>query len=152
VLAPLALVRRTLRAQAGWLLVAAAVYLFTAVMVLGGEDERGAYLLPFAWPLALLAVRALPRGAVVVVVFVQLGFAIAAVRRHEDLDRTRGHAEGARALAGGDAIALLVGDELDLQAYLLWLPEAERAPLFELARLPAEAAPAAATRLREHVD
>lgn len=150
-LLPLGLLVRRLRVQTAWLLVAALIYLFATLMILGGEAEYGAYLLPFAWPLALLAVRSLPRLACIAVLATQLAVGVALVRQHDDPGPTLAYADGARTLAGDAHIALLAGDDLDLRALFLQLPQAERVPLFELARLPAGAASAAADRLNQAV-
>ena len=138
-LTPILLLRRAARARAAWLLVAAGLYLVVAIMILGGEDERGAYLLPFVWPLALLVLRCLPHWRAVVLA-TQLALGVLAVRAHDDPAPPRAFAAGVEAAAAGAPIALLVGDELDLKVLLLDLPTAERVPLFELARLPAAAA------------
>lgn len=139
VLTPLLLLRRAARTRAAWLLVAAGLYLVVAIMILGGEDERGAYLLPFVWPLALLVLRCLPHWRAVVLA-TQLGLGVFAVRAHDDPTPTRAFAAGVETAAAGAPIALMVGDELDLKVLLLDLPTATRVPLFELARLPAAAA------------
>jgi len=152
VVAPGLVAVRTLRAQVGWLLVGAVLYLAFTQMILGGDPEWGAYLLPFCWPLALLAVRALPRRALTVVVAVQLAVAVAGVRLHDRDHAPRAYADDVRAAAAGAPIALLVADDSDLKAYLLHLQDAERVPLFELARLPVAALEEAVSALRAAVD
>lgn len=147
----LALVPRV-RAQAAWLMVAAGIYLFFAIMILGGEPEWGAYLLPFCWPLGLLARRVLRPTLMLTVIGVQLGLGITGVRIHDDPRATSAYADDVRALAGDARIAVLVGDDLDLQALLLHLPRAKRVPLFELARLPAAGLPEAARLLMNELD
>jgi hypothetical protein len=151
-LLPLTFLAPRLRAAAAWLVVAGAIYLFTTLMILGGEPEYGAYLVPFAWPLALLACRALPRWATLLIAAAQLALAVGLVTAHDDPRLTRAYAQGARALAGDAPITLVLGDDLDLRVLLLHLPEVERVPLFELATLPPATAPAAAAKLQEWID
>jgi hypothetical protein len=151
-LLPAALLVPHVRAQAAWLLAAAAVYLAVTQMILGGEPEWGAYFLPFGWPLALLLSRLLSARPLALIAVCQLALAAIGVRQHDQPQATRAYAAALAHEAGGARIAILVADDLDLQALLLWLPAAERVPLFQLARLPAAHAAAAADRLREHVD
>ena len=112
------------------LLFAAALagYLLLATVLLWpfrDNDEHGAYLLPLAWPAALLVVRALP-AATRVLVLLSVVVALVQIGQHDRPERSRAFADGLRAHAAPATPFLIVGYYDDVEALVIHLlPELE---------------------------
>ena len=102
---------------------AIAVYGLFSFLILGSFDERGAYALPLAWPLAAAAARGL-RVAQIVRAFLAAGLvSVVLVLRHDDrhLDAWD---EGLRALSGAREPYLVAAAWDDFEYVFLFQPEA----------------------------
>ncbi len=118
-----ALFRRATRPEALAFVLSCLPYSWGALMLLVGEEERGAYLLPLAIPAAWLAARALPRPAALLALGLSAVLAVAAVRRHDDPSAYRAFARAVREATGDRPALVLVGDGLELSALLSELPD-----------------------------
>lgn len=113
------------------------LYLVLAYAILGGIwNERGAYLLPLAWPLAWLGVRAVPARVGWLSVPVGLGVALVLIDAHDDPQRSLAYVEGVRAAAGDREPLLLIGDSSDIEALFVRMPEAPFLSIVSLAAHP----------------
>ncbi len=118
---PLALIWREGRTATLWLLAGIAPYVFGAQLMLNDYSERGAYLLPVAWPTALVALTVIRQWRALVLPALALTATVAVVQieRHDHPDRPRLYAAGLREVAGGAHFQLLAGHELDMEAWLI---------------------------------
>ncbi len=124
---PVSLLWLLARPRDGLLLGAAAVavgvYGLFSFLILGSFDERGAYALPLAWPLAAVAGRALRTAQLLRAILVAGLVSIVLVLRHDDrhLDRWD---EGLRALSGAQEPYLIAAAWDDFEYVFLFQPEA----------------------------
>lgn len=100
------------------------VYLVPSYLVLAMWREYGAYLIPLAFPAAVIVVGALPRAWTLVAIAVAATVATAHVVRYDRSERPREYAAGARALAEGRPLYVLGGDEVDIEASFVSLTDA----------------------------
>ncbi|MCC6781954.1 MAG: hypothetical protein IT457_03850 [Planctomycetes bacterium] len=119
--------RRRRRTELVATAVGALPYLAICVHLIAGEDERGAYLLPLAFPLAHV-VAALPwpvPGAVAVLAAL---LAVSGIRGHETpiLTEQQAWRTAALAEAGSRPLVLALGGTRDIAFALASLPEVER--------------------------
>jgi 4-amino-4-deoxy-L-arabinose transferase-like glycosyltransferase len=99
-------------------------YCLGAQLMLAGYSERGAYLLPAAWPTALVALAwCSAHRARVLLIVVAAGIAVAQVKLHDDPARARRFAQGVLATARGVPGLLITGDQYDVGACLMHLPQ-----------------------------
>ncbi len=124
------------RVAARWLLAAVCPYYLLCVFLLPSA-EYGAYLTPFAWPLALLVVRLVNlRVAALVAVAGAIG-SVTWVSRHDDPELARAYARGVREAAAGQPPFLLLGDHADAKAFLIGLPDAGQLVILHAGAVPA---------------
>jgi hypothetical protein len=102
---------------------AIAVYGLLSFLILGSFDERGAYALPLAWPLAAVAGRTLRTAQLLRAIFVAAFVSIVLVLRHDDrhLDSWN---EGLRELSGTREPYLIAAAWDDFEYVFLFQPEA----------------------------
>lgn len=99
------------------------VYLVCTAVLLGGATERGAYLLPLAWPAGLAIARWSPRPALLwIAAFLGAAVGIGTVIAF-DQDDSRPFANGCREVLGDRSTFLLAGTHRELEALLSHLPE-----------------------------
>jgi len=101
--------------------------------------EQGAYLLPLAWPAALLAVRLLGPRALATAALVACALGVGGVLAHDEPQRGRAFARGVQELAGDRRAVLLVASTDDLEACFVHLPGVETVYLPHVARYLARA-------------
>lgn len=152
-----AVLRPRERTPALALLAGTAVYVLATAALLvpivdgvvqpGHHTERGAYLLPLAWPIALCAARAVPRPLPLAALgLTAAALAVAGVWAHDTVPQAP-FAAGLRALQGERRTFTLVGGHDEIAALLVDLPERKpdtdwQAPVL-LLDLPEGAVPAA---------
>ncbi|MEM7204438.1 MAG: hypothetical protein AAF628_29530, partial [Planctomycetota bacterium] len=108
------------------------LYLATAFLMLAQAEERGAYLLPLAWPAAWLVMHALQTRWVIVLALTGGTLAVLAVASHDAPERCRAWADGVRELAQHQPMLLLTtGDAVEVEACAVWL---RGTPYIELGR------------------
>lgn len=125
------------RAQARWLHAGLVPYYLVCVFLLPNA-EFGAYLLPCAWPLALLTVRVLPARAAALLCFVGLLGGVVWIKTHDRPELAAQFAAGAREAGGGRPLVLLLGDHDDAKATLIGLPETEKIVVLHAGTVPAD--------------
>jgi hypothetical protein len=123
VLALLACFVGAARAQARWLWLAVLPYYLVCVLLLPSA-EFGAYFTPFAWPLALLALRVAPPAWLVACGALGYAFGVWWIGAHDRPELAQRFAAGVQAATGGHAPSLLLGDHDDVKATLIALPAA----------------------------
>jgi hypothetical protein len=106
-------------------------YVVVTWLLLGPATERGAYLLPVAWPAAVLAARALPRASLVLVALAGLVLGVLAVRAHDDASVPRRYAAMVRSVCGDERPFLIVGSLKELGMFQVQLPQAQCKDLFQ---------------------
>ncbi|HLU40631.1 MAG TPA: hypothetical protein VK081_14695 [Planctomycetota bacterium] len=136
------------RGQARWLCAAVVPYYLVCVFLLP-SPEFGAYLTPFAWPLALLARRVLPRAGLATAACAGLALGLAAIAWHDRPGAARDFAASVRAAAGGRAPFLLLGDHDELKAKLIALPDVPHLLLLHAGTVPQAMLDDALDRLEE---
>src|SRR5690606_21113647 len=99
-----------------------AVYLGFSFAILGGFDERGAYLLPMGFAAALLTVRALPTAVSGACVGLAATLAVVQVLRHDD-HRHADVAAGIAAAVGEARPYLLLAEASDFELLFVHFPE-----------------------------
>lgn len=128
-----------------------AAYLTLATVLLwpfAETGESGAYLLPLAWPAALLTVAAWPRALQWALLALSAALAAVQVESHDRPEPARAFATGLRALAGEPPPMLLVGYYDDVEALVIHLlPDTPFVALQDVLALPADKLPAIAQRL-----
>ena len=139
-----ALARRGERLLGAGLLVALLAYLVAAATLLGGDREFGAYLLPLAWPAALLTVRTLQRlprrpplwaATTIALVAASLSLGVTHVARHDQAQQARAFAAGLREITRGEPAFLLIGGYAELEACFVALPEVPFKVLIEESKM-----------------
>ncbi len=106
-------------------LLSVLLYLLPSYLVLAMWREYGAYLIPLVFPAAAIAVSVLPRGASALALAVAGTVAVMHVIDHDRPERPREYAAGARELAGGRVLRVLGGDETDIEAGFVSLPDVD---------------------------
>jgi len=121
-----ALCRSRWQQPARWLGAALAFHLVIGCHASGRQGDEGSFLLPFAFPCALLAVRALPRRALLPLLLLSLAVAVVKVRVHGDRERIDAFAAAMRAEATASPLVLLTDARLDTEALLVRPVAADR--------------------------
>src|SRR5690606_40236528 len=103
----------------------------------------------FAWPLALLARRVLPRAGLATAACAGLALGLAAIAWHDRPGAARDFAASVRAAAGGRAPFLLLGDHDELKAKLIALPDVPHLLLLHAGTVPQAMLDDALDRLEE---
>ncbi len=134
--------RPGLRAIGGALTLGLLAYLGAAFLLLGDTVERGAYLLPVAWPAAIATVRALPRAASLLVLAIGCMFAVQQVVAHDD-HRTDAFAEGFLQVSRDQPTYLLLATPLEFEAVATHFPSIEYWDGVQGGGLPPESMPKA---------
>ncbi len=99
------------------------VYVLFTFAILGPHfDERGAYLLPLAWPFAFVLVTVFPRIIVWASILLTASLALAQVMRHDD-HHLDDYAMGMAELASEKGVYLIVADPVDWESMFLFMPE-----------------------------
>jgi len=141
------------KGQARWLHAALVPYYLLCVFLLPNA-EHGAYLTPFAFPLALLVVRALRWPTLLVLAAAGLGGGVAWIVGHDRPELAATFARGVRAAARGARPYLLLGDHDEVKATLIGLPAVETALVLHAGAVLPEQLPAVLDRfdaiLRPH--
>jgi hypothetical protein len=140
-LAPLCLlalfVRRS-RLLATATLAAAACYVAITAMLLGEASERGAYLVPLAWPMGVVAVRALPPRWLVPLLLAGALLSLHDVKYH-DTRPHRAFADGYHEAIGSRRAFVITGTYDEVASFLIYLPDSDwHLPLNELAMPPGQ--------------
>lgn len=91
------------------------LYLAASWALLDDLDERGAYLLPLAFPMALLTSWALPPAATLLAGAAALGVAFAQVEAHDHVDQA-GWVAGFEAVVEDQPVALICRDVAEQEA------------------------------------
>jgi hypothetical protein len=119
-----ALLHPRLRGGALLLLAAVLPYALASQIMLEGYTERGAYVLPALWSTACVAAALLVGRMPLALGTVALSaaLAVAQVKVHDEPDRARGFAAGAREVAGTRPLFLITGHVHDLEAQVMYLP------------------------------
>ncbi len=139
-LALVALARRQLRPLALAVHAAVVAYLGVATLLLFGADEKGAYLLPLAFPAAALAVLALPRRLVLPLVLGTLALAAVVIRRGDAPRQDAALGRAIAELARDEHFVLLCGARAELDTVAVHCPEVPATPVFNLAFAPEQSA------------
>lgn len=154
VLALAAFPRPDARPAAAWLVVAVLVYAFAAQLLLRGFSERGAYLLPLAWPAALAALHPLRHHRFLAApgLVLAAAVAIAQVRLHDHSERVAALARGVVQVAG-DArrVYWIAGHPEDVETYFVHLEHVPLEFLGPLVGLGPDAADKALAELDTHL-
>lgn len=129
----LAFRRRELRREAIALVVCLVPYLAMSHLLLRGDPEFGAYLLPLALPAVWLTLAATPRWSFVVIVLAGATLGVVAIRNHDKPEIGRAYADASRQITGGKPAALLVGSVDETFACFVALPECQPYPLYHAA-------------------
>jgi hypothetical protein len=103
--------------------IALVPYLATSILMLGGFNEHGAYLLPLAWPAAWVVLRCCPRPVAFGGLIVAAVISVVTVTLHDKPERSLAFAAGLRTVAAEEPVALLIGEYVDLEACFVRLPE-----------------------------
>ncbi len=118
-----------IRKKVGWALLGVLPYLLLTTLFLADLHtfepiyERGAYLLPLAFPAAWILARRIPStGVLVVLLLVAIGRSAQQVWTH-DTRPGRPFARGFRSVTKGNKVILLAGGLVDLSSALLEMPE-----------------------------
>ncbi len=107
--------------------------LWVTLILMGRGTERGAYLLPMAWPAALIAVRLLSGVGAVVALALSLLVAVVEVKVHDARRPGLPFAEGFREVIGDRPCFLYIGAFAEAEGLLVYLPEVEwKTPLDEI--------------------
>ena len=101
------------------------LYLVPSYLVLATWREYGAYLIPLAFPAAAIVVGVLPRGWTIGAILAAATVAIVHVVDHDHPERPREYAAGVRALAGGSRVHVLGGNEVDIEANFVAMPDTD---------------------------
>ena len=108
------------------LLLAGFAYFGLCMALIPGYNEHGAYQLPLVWPLAVIAVRALPRPLVLGMIGIGAVLAVVQIREHDNPEPARNYAAGLRQVAGGRPLCFVIGgDFVAYQACALHLRDVE---------------------------
>ncbi|MHC5071942.1 MAG: hypothetical protein ACYTGO_15810, partial [Planctomycetota bacterium] len=99
------------------------LYVLLTTILVGGT-EFGAYLLPLAWPAALLAVRAFQTRWLVVLSVLGLCIAMPRLHAHDTIDHTRRTAASLKELQDEESLYFLAVTKKDLDLYFVGLPRA----------------------------
>lgn len=146
-----ALCLRRSRLLAAATLTAVACYLAMTAMLMGEASERGAYLVPLAWPMGVVAVRALSPRILLPLLVAGAALAVGDVKVH-DTQPHRAFADGCRDVIGSRRAFVIMGTHDELAAFLIYLPEIEwHLPIPELA-MPPEHLAAGLTAYDEWLD
>jgi hypothetical protein len=120
---------RNLWGKVGWALIGIIPFLLLTILFLANLYnfepiyERGAYLLPLAFPAAWILVRRIPSFVLLwVLLLVGAGRSFQQVWSH-DIRPGRSFAQGFRSVTQGKKALLLAGGVMDLSSSLLELPE-----------------------------
>lgn len=114
--------RRT-RWMAAALAVSLVPYLTVSIFMLAGHDEHGAYPLPLAVLAAWITLRCCPRPVVLGCATLAAAISVGSVKLHDQPERSLAFAEGLQQVADAKPMALLIGDNVDLEARFVRLPE-----------------------------
>ncbi len=123
----------------GWFALAVLAYLTAAFLLTSIYSERGAYLLPLAFPFAWFAVRRWRTSLVVAALAGSLALGVARVVDYDEPERSRAFARGYGELFDGRDVLLLVGPVRDLEAIHVRMPEVAWFLVTDLATAPVEA-------------
>ena len=134
---------RSARAETLGLLVAVGAYLGATLLLLGDATEHGAYVLPLAWPAAVLTVRALRPWVWGVAAAVGFSIGVAWVVGHDQPGPSRAFAAAARTLAQTQSAMFFAGTFREFDAFLIHAPELKWKDLIDDASLPPGAIPTA---------
>jgi hypothetical protein len=99
------------------------LYLAPTYMILGVWREFGAYSIPLLFPAAAITVAILPWPLSVGAVAAAMLVATAHVIDHDRPERPHRYAAGVRAIAAGAPVHLLAGDDHDVEAHFVALPD-----------------------------
>jgi hypothetical protein len=119
----LALVPRGSRAASLALHAGLVPYLAVTMVLMGEGTERGAYMLPLAWPLAVVAMRFVPPLGGAALAAASLVLALVQVAAHDHSAANRAFARGFLAVNGDGPAYLITGDLEEVEACYLELPE-----------------------------
>lgn len=127
-----ALVPRRTRALAVALTAAVVGYVVLTVLLTGEDSEHGAYVLPLAWPAALVAARLVPRLALPAAILGGAALAVVDVARHDTREQLP-FAEGYAEVIEDRPAFVIAGGHCEVAAFLLDLPHADwHVPIVEL--------------------
>jgi hypothetical protein len=110
-------------------------YLITALRLLVGDQEQGAYLLPLAMPAAWITARLMPRPILVGLIALSALLSLQRVLQHDDPRAYRTYAQGLRQATGGRPLFLMLGDPAEVGPCLVYVPDARLMELDWVARL-----------------
>lgn len=130
---------RGARVETLGLVVALGAYLGATLLLLGDATEHGAYVLPLAWPAAVLTVRALRPWALGLALLVGLGLGVRWVAGHDQPEPSRAFAAAARTLASAQPAMFFAGTFREFDAFLIHAPELKWKDMIDDASLPPEA-------------
>lgn len=126
-------------------------YLLFTFFLLGDYPEYGAYLLPLAWPAALLTVSSLPRWLVCSAVIVGLSTGLHMIAQYDVPERGEEYAAGFRHLFEEQKCLLLVGDYVDLEARFVQMPDQPYLFILDVATLKPDAVEKALPQVDAHL-
>lgn len=131
--------RRELRLEFGALLLGMLPYLVVSALLIAGDPEEGAYLLPLAFFAARLAVQALPQVLVLGLVLLSLALGLREHFLYQSLGaKDRAFAEAIADFTRAESCLLLIGGYHELNACWIWLPDTQCYSLQHVAQLSPE--------------
>jgi hypothetical protein len=114
-------------------------YLVVSALLIAGDPEEGAYLLPLAFFAARLAVQALPRVLVLGLVLLSLALGLREHFLYQSLGaKDRAFAEAIADFTRAESCLLLIGGYHELNACWIWLPDTQCYSLQHVAQLSPE--------------
>ncbi len=123
---------RRWRPEALALTVGLLPYLGLCLLLIVGEEEFGAYLLPLVIPAARLTLLGLPRWLIAVAVLASLGLSWQVIKAHDDATGAREFVAGLRAELAAGPQHLWVGGTAEIGYCLAGAPEVEFHPIVGL--------------------
>jgi hypothetical protein len=114
------------RRAAAWLWFAIVPYMIVSQLLILHGGEHGAYLLPVAWSMAVLALPLLRGRSLVIATLLVLSAAwgTARILKHDNPEPPTAYAEGFRDIAGERPV-IAIGQQLDFAAHFLHLHDVQ---------------------------
>lgn len=126
--------RRTRRAAVALLLGTVPLLVLMWMGLSANLYERGAYLIPFAWPAAVLLVSWWPGPAAAGALALSLVLSVAQIVRHDRLVEDPALSTGVRAIAAAGPVFVVCRDVAELEQLQRDVPAADAWPLLDLTR------------------
>ena len=119
------------RLQVLALAVAVVAYCVVTLALLGDDVERGAYLIPLAFPAAVLAARSIPPWMACVAIALASVLSVAQIQAHDRPPAHSSLAHDLRVLSAGEDPYFIFGFHDEVNAVLIAWPEARFVPVYD---------------------